>query len=79
MQIILLQDIRGLGSKYDLKETKDGYARNFLFPNKLAEPATPGNLKKLEELKKRLNQEEEETKRRLEEIARKINEFLMVR
>lgn len=74
MQIILLQDVRGVGRRYDVKETKDGYARNFLFPNKLAEPATPGGLKKLEAMKAEVGKNEEELKKRLEEIARKTNE-----
>ena len=39
-----------VGKKYEVKEVSDGYARNFLFVNKLAEPATPGALAKLEAL-----------------------------
>ncbi|MDP3901565.1 MAG: 50S ribosomal protein L9 [bacterium] len=36
MKILLLQDIKGIGRKYDVKEVKEGYARNFLLPRKLA-------------------------------------------
>ncbi|MDO8601855.1 MAG: 50S ribosomal protein L9 [bacterium] len=36
MKVLLLQDIRGLGRKFEIKEISDGYARNFLFPKKLA-------------------------------------------
>ncbi len=41
MQIILLQDIKGIGRRGELKEIKDGFARNFLIPQKQAEAATP--------------------------------------
>lgn len=42
MKIILLQSVKGLGKKGDLKEVAEGYARNFLFPKKMAEIATDG-------------------------------------
>ena len=48
MQVILLQDIKGLGQKMDTKEVADGYARNFLFTKNLALPATKENLAKRE-------------------------------
>ena len=48
MKIILLSDIKGVGKKYDIKNVSDGYARNFLFAQKLAELATPSALKNLE-------------------------------
>ncbi len=74
MQIILLQDVRGLGKRYDVKNVSDGYARNLLFPNKLAEPATPEELKRLEEMKAKLDQDDVELRSQLGEIARKIKE-----
>ncbi|MBI3421283.1 MAG: 50S ribosomal protein L9 [Candidatus Sungbacteria bacterium] len=40
MKVILLQDITHVGKKNEVKEVRDGYARNFLFPQKFAEPAT---------------------------------------
>lgn len=49
MKVILLSDVKALGKKGELKEVSAGYARNFLFPKKLAVEATPGNIKKLEE------------------------------
>ena len=51
MQIIFLQDVRGKGNKNEIKDVPDGYARNFLFPHKLAEQATPASLEKLEKMK----------------------------
>jgi len=41
MKVILLQDVKGQGKKGQLIDVSDGYARNFLFPKKLAAEATP--------------------------------------
>ncbi len=73
MKIILLKDIRNIGGKNEIKEVADGYARNFLFINNLAKPATPTAVKELEKLKSELNKNEAELKKHLEELARKIN------
>ena len=40
MKIVLLSDIKNIGKRGDVKEVADGFARNFLFPKKLAEIAT---------------------------------------
>lgn len=48
MKIILLQDVPGVGRKYDIKNVADGYATNFLLPRKLAAVATPQVLKDAE-------------------------------
>lgn len=47
MKVILLQDVRGIGRKYDTKEVSDGYARNFLLPRDLAKIASDAALKEL--------------------------------
>lgn len=53
MKVILIDEIRGLGSRGDVVQVKDGYARNFLLPKKLAREATPGNLKAVEQERKK--------------------------
>lgn len=44
MKVILQQDVKGMGKKGDLIEAKDGYARNYLLPRKLAVEATADKL-----------------------------------
>ena len=46
MKVILLQDVRNLGRRWEVKDVNDGYARNFLLAKKLALAATPENLAK---------------------------------
>ena len=49
MQVILIKDVDHLGGANELVTVKNGYARNFLIPGKLAIEANPSNLKQLEE------------------------------
>jgi len=72
MKVILLSDVKGLGKAGDIKEVKDGYARNFLLPRKLAVLATPEAIKEFEEKKAQL---EAKIKAEIEEIN-KIKEAL---
>jgi large subunit ribosomal protein L9 len=53
MKVILIDEIRGLGGRGDVVTVKDGYARNFLIPKQLAREATPGNLKSIEQERKK--------------------------
>lgn len=39
MRVVLLQDVKNVGKRFEVKEVSDGYARNFLIPKKLAKPA----------------------------------------
>lgn len=48
MKVILLEDVRGQGKAGQIVKVSDGYARNMLFPKKLAKEATPANIKALE-------------------------------
>ncbi|HUP44845.1 MAG TPA: 50S ribosomal protein L9 [Thermoanaerobaculia bacterium] len=49
MKVILIEELRGLGTRGDVVSVKDGYARNYLIPKNLAREATPGNLKSIEQ------------------------------
>lgn len=51
MKVILLSELKGKGGEGDIVEVADGYANNFLFPQKIAVAATKGNLKQLEQRK----------------------------
>ena len=51
MQIILQEDVDKLGTRGQVVEVAEGYARNFLLPRKLAMPASAGNLKRLEKIR----------------------------
>lgn len=48
MKVVLLKDVRGVGQRHEVKNVADGYATNFLFKNKLAEPATEEKIKQIE-------------------------------
>ena len=57
MKVILLQDVKKLGKKGDVIEASDGYARNFLFPRKLAQEATASGLHVLNAKKEKARKE----------------------
>ena len=63
MKVILLVDVKGVGKKQEIVNVSDGYARNFLFPRKMAMDATPGAAKELE--KKQAAERARETERRM--------------
>jgi large subunit ribosomal protein L9 len=72
VKIILTRDVSNLGKEGSTVEVKDGYARNFLLPNKLAFEATKDNLVKLEELKRTRLKQLELQKKSVIEIKQKI-------
>ncbi len=78
MKVILLQDIKSLGKKGDVKEVAEGYARNFLFPKKLAEIATQEGIKKSVETKEKERLEGEANREKIRELAVALKEKVVV-
>ena len=77
MDMILLQDVAGLGQKGQVVTAADGYARNFLLPRKLAEIATSGRVAEV-----RRRQEEADTKvqrdaERADELAETLGKTVL--
>ena len=80
MKVILLQDVRGQGKKGEMINVSDGYARNFLFPRKLAQEATVDNVntmrmndKAKREKEQRLREEAAAMSNRLREITLNVS------
>ena len=48
MQVILIQDVNNLGGAHEVVNVRNGYARNFLIPGKLAIEASPSNMQQLQ-------------------------------
>ncbi|HKM00563.1 MAG: 50S ribosomal protein L9 [Tissierellia bacterium] len=73
MKVILLEDVKNVGKKGQIINSKDGYARNFLFPKNLAIEATEVNLRNLDNAKKKKEEKEQE----IFEQAKVLEEELM--
>ncbi|GBE16695.1 50S ribosomal protein L9 [bacterium BMS3Abin15] len=73
MKIILLQDVNSLGKKGDIKEVADGYARNFLLPQKLAEAATGSAVKKVETVKEKFAEGNKKDLEKNEKLASELD------
>ncbi len=74
MEVILIQDVDNLGAANELVKVRNGYARNFLIPRKLAVEASPGNVKQLEERLKQLRKKEEKMLAEINSVIAKLNE-----
>ena len=72
MDIILIQDVDNLGAANEVVKVRNGYARNFLIPQKIALEANPSNLKQLEERMKQVRKKEDKM---LAEINLVINKL----
>jgi large subunit ribosomal protein L9 len=75
MRVILKRDVKGLGHEGDVKDVKDGYARNFLFPSGAAAIADAGALKNWERHRAEREEREQETRALAEGTATRLREL----
>ena len=74
MEVILIQDVNTLGSKNEVVKVKNGYARNFLIPQKYAVEASSSNLKQLEERLKVQRKKEEALLSEIKSVIARLSE-----
>jgi large subunit ribosomal protein L9 len=72
MQVLLRKEIEQLGTIGDVVDVKPGYARNYLLPQGLAINLTPGNLRRVEILKRRAEAEHKARKEELSSLAENL-------
>ena len=73
MKVILLENLKRIGSIGEVIDVKRGYARNFLIANKKALYASKENIKEVEKIKAELSKKDNERKKDASQIAEKIN------
>ena len=78
MKVILLSDIKGVGKKDEIINANDGYARNYLFPKKLAVEATAGNLGNLKAKQESNQYRKDMQKEEAIKIASKLKDITLV-
>ncbi|TMI92296.1 MAG: 50S ribosomal protein L9 [Bacteroidetes bacterium] len=74
MEVILIQDVDNLGGANEVVKVRNGYARNFLLPRKLAIEANQGNMKQLEEKRKQQQKKEAAMLAEVNSVIEKLQE-----
>ncbi len=77
MKVILLDNIKGVGKKDEIINAADGYARNYLFPKKLAVEANSENLSKLNNKKEAASYKKDVEKKNAEELAQRLKGIML--
>ena len=72
MQVILREDIEKVGLRGEVVDVAPGFARNYLLPRRLAEPASPGRVAEIEKLAARRSQHEAQSFEQAQELVRKL-------
>jgi large subunit ribosomal protein L9 len=75
MKVILRDDIEKLGIAGNIINVADGYARNYLFPRNLAVPATKGNVRSIDEIKKQKQFRENKRKKEAQRLKDKLEKL----
>jgi large subunit ribosomal protein L9 len=75
VEVLLAENVQGLGKQGDIIRVKPGYARNFLLPQGLATIATDHNKQMVERHRRRLQQFEVKKKKSLEELAEAVSKY----
>ena len=73
MKVILLENVKRIGSIGEVIDVKRGFARNFLIANKKALYASKENIREVEKIKSELSKKDNEKKKQASQIAEKIN------
>lgn len=73
MKVLLVEDIEKLGWLGDVVDVKDGYARNYLLPHGLAQPATEDNIKAIADEKAKRAEERLHERQRMEKAAQEVD------
>jgi len=73
MKVVLLKDVANVGKEREIKNVADGFARNFLFPSNLAEPASEKNIKKAESAANKKTAQEKASLTKIQKLAEKID------
>jgi large subunit ribosomal protein L9 len=74
MEVILIQDVDNLGGANELVKVRNGYARNFLIPRKMAVEASPSNVKQMEERMKQAKKKEDKMLAEVNSVIAKLSE-----
>ena len=77
MQVLLLQNVPGIGNAGEVKKVADGYARNYLFPRKLAVAATDGAVRQAQAIKQAVVRREAKTRAEAQELAKIIEQVTL--
>ena len=78
MKVIFKQDVKGHGKKGEVKEVAEGFARNYLFPRKLAVEASSANLNALKDQQRRERLRRERERAEAQELAERLKDLRVV-
>ena len=78
MKVLLIKDVKGLGKAGEIKNAKDGYARNYLIPKGFAKLATPEVIKEWEKEQKKKEEELKAEIEKLNKIKKEIENITLI-